>query len=227
VTDPRTSDASAWTRTVSGPLDFGGASAAHEQLLRAGGPAVHVAVVAARGVSFGVGESPDPSLVDRAKGEGLPVLRRTSGGTGIVHLEGDLVWGIVLPRKHPAVVRGFVREYARLGAGVAELLRRGGRAAAWRPAPGIWDPYCPLGHRGSVLEMDDMIVGAAAQHATSTAVLHHGLLSVRVDRPLVARVFAFPHREWADRLGGTSDAGVRLDPAGLADALVSAIDTGA
>ncbi len=178
----------------------------HEQLLRAGVPAVRVGVAAEPALSYGVGVRGEPGYLRRAADAGLPTARRTTGGTGIVHLRGDLLWAVVLPRTDPRVGRDFVRAYARLGAGVVDAVTAEGFEARWVAAPGLAEAYCPLSSRGEVLEVDGAIAGAAAQHATSRALLHHGTLSLSIDRDLVDRIFELPTPGPSRRLG----AAVRL-----------------
>jgi len=194
-----------------------------EELLRAGAPAVHVALIDRTVLSVGAGVRDDAPYLRRAEEAGIPTARRSSGGTGILHLAEDLVWGVVLPRADEQVGRDFVRGYGRLGAGVVTALASHGVPAEWVPAPGLSEEYCPLGSRGQVLESGGRIVGAAAQHLTGTALLHHGTLSRHVDRDLVARLFSFPDPGTADRLAGVDERGVFGPPGTLAEQLGRAL----
>ncbi|MCI4372625.1 MAG: hypothetical protein L3K02_03155 [Thermoplasmata archaeon] len=198
---------------------FSTAVQAQRNLLREGAPAVHVAVLDGTVVSVGVGVPDEVPYLGRARSRGLPVVRRSSGGTGILHLPRDLVWAVVLPRSHRLVGRTYVHGYSRLGAGVVTALATYGLASAWVPAPGLSEEYCPLGPRGYVLEVDGRIVGAAAQHLTGSTLLHHGTLSHRVDRALVRDVFAFPDPSVADRLMGLEERGLDEAPDRVAEAV--------
>lgn len=194
-----------------------------EELLRRGLPAVHLAVLAGTVLSVGVGVPWDAPFVRRANALGIPTARRSSGGTGILHREHDLVWAIVLPRSDPRVGREFVRGYARYGAGLVSVLAGHGASASWVPAPGLSEDYCPLSSRGYVLELGGVVVGAAAQHLTATALLHHGALSLSVDRDLVSRLFSFPDPSIVERLGGLDERGLRERPGRLADEVARAL----
>ena len=204
---------------VETPTTFAEALGAQEELLRDGLPAAHVAVVRGTVLSVGVGVPETAPYLRRAGEQGVPTVRRSSGGTGILHLDGDLVWAIVLPRSDPRVGRDFVQGYGRFGAGLVQALAVHYVSAAWVPAPGLSTEYCPLSSRGHVLEVGGRVMGAAAQHLTGTALLHHGTLSVSTDRELVRRLFAFPDPSIAERLVGLAERGIDLPPKRLADAV--------
>ena len=188
--------------------------AQHEAMLAVGSPAVRVAVVRDTAVSFGVAVREDVSYLVRARQEGLSTTRRSTGGTGVLHLPGDLLWAVVRPRSDPTVGRDFSRAYGRLGKGVVRGLARLGLMTQWEPAPGLVDEVCTLSSRGEVLVVEDAIVGGAAQHATSRALLHHGGISWRVEPGTLDRLFALAPGGPSRRLGGLAE---RLSPAGPQD----------
>jgi lipoate-protein ligase A len=162
---------------------------ADERLLRSALPTMRVSFLSDRAVSYGVGVPSNAPFLVRARAERIPTIRRSTGGSGLVHLPGDLVWSIVLPRADPRVGRDFLRAYGRFGEGAARFLDRTGRPARWAPAPGTAPEYCTLSGRGEVLCIGDRIVGGAAQHLTASALLHQGTISTGLDRPLIERVF--------------------------------------
>ncbi len=198
--------------------ELAGELAAQEKALVAGAPASRVAVVARPAISFGVGSPAAGPWSDRARRAGLATVPRTTGGGPILHLGGDLVWSLVVPREDPRAGRDFVRAYARLGAGVIRGLAAVGVAASWTDAPGLTEEYCPLSSRGSVLTAAGRILGGAAQHVTGRALLHHGTVSVEVDRTLLDRIFELPGGASA-RLGSLRELGVPGAPAELARSL--------
>jgi lipoate-protein ligase A len=197
-----------------------------ERALRAAAPRVRVSVVADAALSCGVGVRGAPEYVARARSTGLALVRRSSGGTGVVHAPGDLVWSVVLPRSDPRVGRDFNRAYARLGRGLVRFLEANGVAGSWTAPPGVSDGCCVLGHRGEVLAVGARVLGGAAQHVTRDALLHQGMVPLAVDRALARRLFALDPAD-ADRLVGLGDLGIVGDPealaARLADALVSGL----
>ncbi len=140
-----------------------------------------------------------------------------------MHLPGDLVWSVVLPRSDPLVGNDFLRAYGRLGRGAVEFLHNLGLSAAWTPALGLAAQYCTLSERGEVLSARDRIVGGAAQHLTSSALLHQGTISTELDRPLVDRLFDLNAPSPTARLSSLRELGTTAPPEELAERLAAAI----
>ena len=178
-------------------------------------PAVRVAVLTDRAVSVGVGVREGEAYLARAAKEGLPAVRRTTGGTGLLHGPGDLAWSIVLPRSDPRVGSDFVRAYARLGGGVVRFLSERGADCRWSDPPGTDPEYCLLSARGLVLTHGGQVLGGAAQHLAGGALLHHGILPLEVDRPLLRRIFRLSATA-AARLTSLREVGVTGAPEELA-----------
>ncbi|MCI4343053.1 MAG: hypothetical protein L3J92_02925 [Thermoplasmata archaeon] len=212
-----------WSVRVDAPASFAEVLRTEEVLLRRGAPAIHVAVMEGTTVSYGVGVPESAPYLSSAHRHGIPATRRSSGGTGVLHLPGDLVWAVILPRSDPRVGRDFTRAYARLGAGLVTALAYHGVEATWEPAPGLSDEYCPLGSRGEVLAVGGRVVGAAAQHLSGTALLHQGTLSLDVDRDLVRDLFGFPDDSLAHHLASVAEFGVRAHPKALAEGVSEAL----
>ncbi|HUI38248.1 MAG TPA: hypothetical protein VLY85_01300, partial [Thermoplasmata archaeon] len=151
---------------------------------------------------------------------GLPVLRRRSGGLALVHLDGDLVWSVVLPRSDARVGRDFARAYGRLGRGPVALLRDIGIAAEWSEPLGLSREFCLLGPRGRVLTVGGRAIGGAAQHLSGSALLHQGMVSYRVDRGILAAVFGEEGRGFGPRITSLSEIGVAAPPPELGKRLL-------
>jgi lipoate-protein ligase A len=194
-----------------------------ERRLRTGVAGVRAAVLSDRSVSVGVGVRGEPAYVRRGREAGLGHVRRSTGGSGVLHLPGDLVWSVVLPRSDPRVGRDYARAYGRLGRGVVGFLAERGIDARWAPAPGLVEEYCVLSSRGEVLTVGSRILGGAAQHATAEALLHQGMIARRVDPDLLAQVFGIVAPAVRDRLTGTEELGVAEAPEALALALRNAL----
>lgn len=194
-----------------------------ERSLREGRPGVRVGVLSDRGLSVGVATRMDEAYVARVRSAGIGVVRRTTGGTGVLHLPGDLVWSVVLDRRHPAVGRDFVRGFNRLGAGVVRWLASLGVTATWADPPALSRDCCFLSDRGQVLVVDGRVLGGAAQHLTSARLLHQGAIATSVDRARVAEVFALDERA-LDRLTSLRDLAIPGEPVAWARALAPKID---
>jgi lipoate-protein ligase A len=190
-----------------------------ERLLRAGVAEVRAAVLSDRTVSVGVGVRGEPAYVVRGQAAGLAAVRRSTGGSGVLHLPGDLVWSVALPRTDPRVGNDYARAYGRLGRSVVRFLAARGIDARWAPAPGLVEEYCVLSSRGEVLTVGARILGGAAQHATARALLHQGMIARRVDADLLGRVFGLVAPSMLDRLTGTEELGIEVPPEDLATEL--------
>ncbi|MGI0071726.1 MAG: lipoate--protein ligase family protein [Thermoplasmata archaeon] len=194
-----------------------------ERRLRAGVPHVRVVTLADLAVSVGVGLRTRAPFIARAEAAGIPVVRRTSGGSGVLHLPGEIAWSVVLPRSDPRVGRDFARAYARLGHGVARFLADLGVPVDWIPSPEVAPDLCVLSGRGDVLSTNGRILGGAAQHLAGRALLHQGMISVRVDRPRIAELFGLLPALLEAWLTSLEELGVRESPPTLAAQLGHAL----
>ncbi len=210
-------------RAAISEVDCATNSAADVTLLRAGSVAFRVAILADRAVSVGSGVEESAPYLGRARAAGLSVVRRSSGGTGVLHAPGDLAWSIVLPRGHPLAGRDFVRAYPRLGEGVVRWLSDLGVSAAWTGPLGRSTDYCLLSARGHVLSVGERVLGGAAQHLSGSSLLHHGILPLEVDRTAVTRLFGLDEDGTTDRLTSLRELGIRGSPRRLAEGLAAAI----
>jgi lipoate-protein ligase A len=203
-------------RFFDGPLSTRENGERDAGLLRAGRRAVRVGVLNDRALSIGVAQSVEGPSARRAEQRSIPVVRRSTGGTGLLHQPGDLTWAIVLPRNDPLVGRDFVSAYPRLGAGVTAFLAERGVQARWSPPIDVAEPYCLLGPRGQVLLTGGKALGGAAQHLSAQALLHHGVLNGPLDRPLLTEVFDLEAGVAERYITGLSEvlAGVAADELG-------------
>jgi lipoate-protein ligase A len=183
-----------------------------EAILRTGHAAARVGVLIDVSLSLGVAQSNDVPAAVTARRLGIPVVRRSSGGTGLLHMEGDLAWSIVLPRRHPLLPGDYVHAYSRLGRGAVEFLADLGIESEWSRPFGITDAFCLLGPRGQVLTVGNHAIGGAAQHVTRDALLHQGMISYRLDRHLLDRVFDLDDRMVCRYLTSLRDLGTVEPP---------------
>lgn len=194
-----------------------------ERALARGSPWVRVAVVSDLALSFGVGTPRSGDIAEHAAVQGVPAVRRSTGGSWILHRPGDLVWSVVLPRTHPKVGADFASAFGRLGEGVVSALARVRVRAQWDPSPGLSDQFCLLGPRGSVLAVQGRVVGGAAQHLARGGLLHHGTVSASLDRARLSDLFGLPRETVAARLTSLDELGVRAPRDELVAGLESAL----
>ena len=185
-------------------------------------PAVRAAVLTDRAVSYGVGVRPEAAYLVRAARSGVPSVRRTTGGTGLLHAPGDLAWSIVLPRADLRVGSDYVRAYARLGEGIVRFLSGRGVVTKWVDPPGTDPEYCLLSARGSVLSHQEKVLGGAAQHLAGGALLHSGIVPLELDRPLLHRLFGLSAGA-LERLTSLRELGVEGPPEELAWKLAASL----
>lgn len=190
-------------------------------LLHRAEPGSRVAILSEPVVSLGIAQSPDHRAAREARRRGIRVVRRSTGGTGLFLLPGDIVWSLVLPRADPRVGPDYTRGYARLGQGVVDAFRDIGLDASWSPPLGLDDGYCLFSRRGQVLTVGSRVLGGAAQHLTRSALLHHGIIGVRVDRALIGALFGTSDGALRDRLGSLSELGLGVSSSRLGEALAA------
>ena len=161
-------------------------------------------------ISVGVAMPVPEGLRALAGGRGIPVLRRSSGGTALLHRRGDLLWSVVLPREDPRVGRSYVRGYGRLGAPLVGALADHGIEADWGEALALSDSFCLFGPRGQVLRSADRALGGAAQHLSAGHLLHHGVVNGSVDRQSLEDLFGVAREHLRDRLTGLDELAPRV-----------------
>jgi lipoyl(octanoyl) transferase len=193
---------------VVGAVDCAAQIAGDEHALRVGRPLVRTAVLTDRALSVGAATPGEAPFVVRARALGWDVLRRGTGGSGVLHFPGDVAWSIILPRGDPRVGRGFPHAYARFGAGVTRFLAARGVDGRWAGPPAVSDDCCLLSSRGSVLWVGTKVLGGAAQHVTGSTLLHHGILPWGFDPDRVAGVFSLPRTTVERSLTGLGEAGL-------------------
>jgi lipoate-protein ligase A len=172
-----------------------------------------------------LGYGQDPATVDRAACGtlGVPVLRRITGGTGVLHGE-DLAASLVLPPQHPWVpsIPGL---YLRFLAAVAQALQGLGVSVRQAPpAPGPQGPRSPIcfeDDRGETLWAAGRKSVGCAQARRRDGVLIHGMILRGVDAALQAAVYGTDPSRILKALGA-----VATPPpprAAMADAVAGAI----
>lgn len=196
------------TEGYVGLVDVGAFVAEDERRLAAGRPTFRVGVVSDPALSLGVSQSKSRHESVAAQARGWAVVRRSTGGVGLYHAPGDLVWSWVLPRTDRRIGRDYPRAFARLGEAVTQFLSELGVSAVWAPAASAVSSYCLASGFGATLQVDGRAVAGAAQHATRAALLHHGVVCVCLDPAAIAEVFDAPRDAIVRYLTGLRTLGV-------------------
>ena len=144
---------------------------------------------------LGYGQNPEGGVdLDFCRRRGIPVLRRSTGGTAVYH-HGALSLCLCLPASHHWA-QGIQRLYdafvGSLRAGLAAAGIRTERIAVRPPSPTVRSPICFEDHRAETLLLGGRKVLGCAQARRSRSVLVHGTLLFRLDAEVQARIFGVP-----------------------------------
>ena len=114
----------------------------------------------------------------RVRDSGSSVVRRPTGGQGLLH-GGDLTYAVAMALP-PGPDGGVDAVYRRLAGGLIAGLARLGVAAAVARHDGPAGPVCFAGQQGADLRVGDRKLCGSAQVRRDGAVLQHG--SILLDR---------------------------------------------
>lgn len=155
--------------------------------------------------------------------EGLAVLRRCSGGTGVIH-RGDLSASLLLPPGHPwsSGIRGL---YDRFAAGFTCVLEEAGVPSKRPTAPALGtvrrSPICFEDHLAETLLVGGRKVLGCAQARRASGALVHGTLLLSENSSLYNGVFHVSRERVRAALGPVP--GGPHDPAAMARRLARAL----
>ncbi|NOZ93500.1 MAG: lipoate--protein ligase family protein [Acidobacteria bacterium] len=218
------------TVITAGDADPFEALMAEELLLetaRRGEPALLVAWWPGPSVILGYGQPEDDADLALCRREGIPVLRRITGGTGVIH-DRDLAVGLALPSAHlwsrsiPGLYGRFLDVLApalgELGAAVARG-KTGNSSVRKR------SPVCFEDHLAETLLVNGRKAVGCAQARRKGSVLVHAAVLLDLDAGLYARIFGIGEerirRAVGPALSGTAPG---LAAARLAGAFAAALD---
>jgi len=148
-------------------------------------------------VVMGYGQKSDDVDLEWCGARGIPVLRRLTGGTGVVH-QGDLGVGLALPEAHPWA-KGIVGLYGRFLDVLEPALRSVGsdvsRLDDPRRGSRVRSSICFLDQLSDTLVVAGKKAVGCAQTRRRGAVLIHAAVLLGLDAELYSRVFRVPEEE--------------------------------
>ncbi len=146
---------------------------------------------------LGYGQSAEDADLDYCRKREYPVLRRLTGGTGVVH-RGDLGVGLSLPAGHPWAT-GIVGLYDRflrvLEPALQSIGSRVARIAEPKRASRVRSSICFLDQLSDTLVVDGRKAVGCAQTRRRGAVLIHAAILLGLDAELYSKVFGVPTAE--------------------------------
>jgi len=164
-----------------------------EMLARAaaGRPTVLVSSWPGPVVVLGYAQPADDADLDWCRRQGIPVLRRLSGGTGVIH-RGDLGVALALPKEHPWA-EGIVGLYDRFLDVLQPALKEAGspaeRLVEPRRGSRVRSPICFEDQLADSLVVEGRKVVGCSQTRRKGCVLIHAAILLDLDPELYSRVF--------------------------------------
>jgi len=148
-------------------------------------------------VILGYAQPPADADLEWCRGERMPVLRRLSGGTGVIH-RGDLSLSLALPRDH-AWAESIVGLYGRfldvIQPALAELGSTVERVAEPEHATRVRSPICFFDQLADTLVVDGRKAVGCSQTRRKGGVLIHAAVLLSLEPMLYSRVFGVDGRE--------------------------------
>jgi lipoate-protein ligase A len=173
-------------------------------------------------VVLGYAQKVENADFEFCRAEAMPVLRRLTGGTGVIH-QGDLGVGLALPMQHPWA-KGIVGLYGRfldvLGPALQSLGSDVTRLAEPARATRVRSPICFLDQLSDTLVVQGKKVVGCAQTRRGGAVLIHAAILLGLDAALFSRVFGVDE---ADIRSGLAPALPGADWRHVGDAVVEGL----
>lgn len=161
-----------------------------EHLLARAQPVLRIYGWSPETVSLGNGQTPADIDLEAVRELGLDVVKRGTGGGGILHSATEVTYAVVVPHGYPDLPRDLPRSFAFLSQGVVTALRGLGLAAELESVPDLTrDALCYVRKQGTNVVVDGKKISGGAQRRTNHAVLQHGTVIVERDEHRLARVF--------------------------------------
>ncbi len=157
----------------------------------AGRPSVLVSSWSGPVVVLGYAQPADDADLEWCRQQRIPVLRRLSGGTGVIH-RGDLGVALALPKEHPWA-EGIVGLYDRFLGVLQPALEEAGSTAERLVEPSrgtrVRSPICFEDQLADSLVVDGRKAVGCSQTRRKGCVLIHAVILLDLDVELYSRVF--------------------------------------
>lgn len=141
-------------------------------------------------VSLGNSQTEAVIDLDAVREYGLDVIKRGTGGGGILHGATEVTYAVIVPIDFEPMPRDLPGSFAFLGDGVLRSLRALGLDAQIDSQPDrTRDALCYVRQQGTNIVVGGKKISGGAQRRTRTAVLQHGTVIVERDELRCARVF--------------------------------------
>jgi lipoate-protein ligase A len=141
-------------------------------------------------VSLGNSQSEADIDLDVVREYGLDIIKRGTGGGGILHNAVEITYSVVLPIQHPQLTANIAESFGLLSRGVVNALRALALPAELESMPDrTRDALCYVRVQGTNVMVRGRKISGGAQRRTKWAVLQHGTVIVDRDEARLARVF--------------------------------------
>jgi lipoate-protein ligase A len=141
-------------------------------------------------VSLGNSQTEADLDLEAVREYGLDVVKRGTGGGGILHNATEVTYAIVLPIDHPSLSTNITQSFGLLSRGVVNALHSLELPAELESMPDrTRDALCYVRVQGTNVMVRGRKISGGAQRRTKWAVLQHGTVIVDRDELRLARVF--------------------------------------
>lgn len=192
-----------------------------EALLAEAAPTVRLYGWRPAGVSLGRSQTESDVDLDAARGWGIDVVRRVTGGGAILHNESEVTYAVVLPLDHPGLPKDITGSFAFVSAGIVRALRHLGAPAEIESVPdNTRETLCYVRKQGTNVVVNGRKISGGAQRRDGRALLQHGTVIVDRDEARMARLFRTDEAQIRERVTSLREEGVDVSREKLVEALV-------
>jgi lipoate-protein ligase A len=141
-------------------------------------------------ISLGNSQTEADIDLDVVREYGLDIVKRGTGGGGILHNATEVTYAVVLPIDHPDLNTNITESFGLMSRGVVHALRSLGLPAELESMPDrTRDALCYVRVQGTNVMVRGRKISGGAQRRTKWGVLQHGTVIVDRDEARLARVF--------------------------------------